>query len=89
MRALGFYLPSRGQAQVSLNLVDYRRTSLRQVLERVRAEAAARGARVVASEIIGLLPRQAALDGARETPELSGLGARQILEERLAGADPV
>jgi glutamate formiminotransferase len=89
VRALGFYLPSRGQAQVSLNLVDYRRTSLRQALERVRAEAAARGARVVASEIIGLLPRQAALDGARETPALPGLGAGQILEERLAGADPI
>jgi glutamate formiminotransferase len=82
-RALGFYLPGRGRAQVSMNLVDFRRTSLRQALERVREEAAARGARVVASELIGLLPRQAALDVVRETLQLPALAAAQILEERL------
>lgn len=83
VRALGFYLPSRGRAQVSLNLVDYRRTSLVRALERVRAEAAARGARVEASELIGLLPRQAALDTVRDALGLPDLGAERILEQRL------
>jgi glutamate formiminotransferase len=83
VRALGFYLASRGHAQVSMNLVDFRRTSLRRALDRVREEAAARGARVVSSELVGLLPRQAALDVVRETLQLPALDASRLLEERL------
>jgi glutamate formiminotransferase len=86
VRALGFYLPSRGSAQVSMNLVDFRRTSLARALQRVREEAAARGARVVASELVGLLPRQAALDVVRDSLQLPELGPGQLLEERLRAA---
>jgi glutamate formiminotransferase / 5-formyltetrahydrofolate cyclo-ligase len=88
VRALGFYLPSRGRAQVSMNLVDFRRTSLSRALDRVREEAAARGARVEASELVGLLPRQAALDVAREALCLPALAAGQLLEERLRATAP-
>lgn len=88
VRALGFYLPSRGRAQVSMNLVDYRRTSLGQALDRVALEAAARGARVVETELIGLLPRQAALDAVRERLRLPRFGAEQLLEERLRTVPP-
>ncbi|HYL05919.1 MAG TPA: glutamate formimidoyltransferase [Thermoanaerobaculia bacterium] len=88
VRAMGFYLASRGCAQVSMNLVDYRRTSLSQALDRVRAEAAARGARVVARELIGLLPQQAALDAARDALQLPALGPGQLLEERLRATAP-
>jgi glutamate formiminotransferase len=88
VRALGFYLPSRGRAQVSMNLVDFRRTSLGRALERVREEASARGARVVASELVGLLPRQAALDVVRETLQLPDLGPGRLLEERLHSTAP-
>lgn len=83
VRALAFYLASRGQAQVSMNLVDFRRTSLSRALARVREEAAARGARVVASQLVGLLPEQAALDVVRETLQLPALDASRLLEERL------
>lgn len=88
VRALGFYLASRGRAQVSMNLVDYRRTSLGRAFDRVREEAAARGASVEASELIGLLPLQAALDVTREALRLPALGAGQVLEERLRGTPP-
>jgi len=88
VRALGFYLPSRGHAQVSMNLVDYRRTSLARALERVRQEAAARGARVLASELVGLLPRAAALEVVRETLQLPALAPGQLLEERLRVTRP-
>jgi glutamate formiminotransferase len=88
VKALGFYLASRGRAQVSMNLVDFRRTSLKQALDRVREEAAARGARVVASELVGLLPQQAALDAAREALQLPALGAGRLLEERLRATAP-
>jgi glutamate formiminotransferase len=88
VRALGFYLASRGCAQVSMNLTDFRRTSLARALDRVRAEAAARGARVVASELVGLLPQQAALDAMRDSLGLPALGPGQLLEERLRATAP-
>jgi glutamate formiminotransferase len=88
VRALGFHLASRGCAQVSMNLTDFRRTSLARALDRVREEAAARGAKVVGSELVGLLPQQAALDAARDTLQLPALGPGQLLEERLRATAP-
>jgi glutamate formiminotransferase len=88
VRALGLYLASRGCAQVSMNLTDFRRTSLSRALDRVREEAAARGARVVASELVGLLPQQAALDAARDALQLPSLVPGQLLEERLRATAP-
>ncbi len=66
VRAMGVYLASQGRAQVSMNLVDYRRTPILLALDRVREEAAALGARVVESEIIGLVPDEAALGVVRD-----------------------
>ncbi|HVT60152.1 MAG TPA: glutamate formimidoyltransferase [Thermoanaerobaculia bacterium] len=83
VRALGVYLPSRGRAQVSMNLLDFRRTSMAQALARVSHQAAALGSGVVETEVVGLLPRQAALDAARVSPELAARVAHQILEDRL------
>lgn len=83
VRAMGVYLASRGRAQVSMNLVDYRQTPLLRALDRVRREAAALGTRVVESEVVGLIPQEAALEAAREALQLPGLAPRQIFEERL------
>ena len=53
-------------AQVSMNLLDWRRSALFEVFERVRAEARAEGTEVVHSEIVGLLPEAAAWAGMAE-----------------------
>jgi glutamate formiminotransferase / 5-formyltetrahydrofolate cyclo-ligase len=86
VRAMGVYLASRGRAQVSMNLVDFRRTPVLRALERVRAEAAALGARVVESELIGLMPEEAALGVARDALLLPSLPA--LIEERLGKKIP-
>lgn len=83
VRAMGVYLASRGRAQVSMNLVDYRRTSVWTALERVRREAAALGTRVLESEVIGLVPEEAALGVVQEALQLPGFTARGVLESRL------
>jgi glutamate formiminotransferase len=77
VRAIGVPLASRGLAQVSMNLLDYRRTSIADALAAVEAEAARRGARVVDTEVVGLVP-EAAVCGT--------LGADQVLERRLPPA---
>jgi glutamate formiminotransferase len=85
VRAMGVYLASRGRAQVSMNLVDYRKTSMLQAFERVRSEAAALGVGVEASEVVGLVPEEAALGVVQEALRLPDLPAGKLLERRLAG----
>jgi glutamate formiminotransferase len=81
VRAMGVFLASRGLAQVSMNLVDYRRTSVLRVLEQVRREADSLGTRVLESEVIGLVPAEAAQQVIQEALQLPA--AMPILEERL------
>jgi glutamate formiminotransferase len=81
VRALGVHLASRGLAQVSMNLVDYRRTPMLAALRRVEEEAAALGTGVIETEVIGLIPEEAVRG---VTPEMLKLvGRLPILEERL------
>ena len=53
--------------QVSMNLLDLRRTPLHVVFERVRAEAEQRGVAVLESELVGLLPVEALVRSAAST----------------------
>jgi glutamate formiminotransferase len=57
VRAIGLHLPTRGCAQVSTNIHDYRQTPPAAVLERVRRRAPVQGV-----EFVGL-PPEAALEG--------------------------
>ncbi len=86
VRAMGVYLASRGRAQVSMNLVDYRRTPVLLALDRVREEAAALGTRVVETELIGLVPEEAALGVVRDALLLPALPA--VLPGNLASEIP-
>lgn len=67
LRALGVRQADPGSrrvlAQVSMNLLDWRRTSLADAFRRVLAEAGAAGTGVVHSEIVGLVPRGATWPG--------------------------
>ena len=59
-------LQVKGLAQVSMNLLDYRKTSMKDVFSAIRKEAAGLGCPPLYSELIGMLPRDA-LSGT--TPE--------------------
>jgi len=83
VRAMGVYLATRGLAQVSMNLIDFRQTSMLAALSRVRAEAAALGASVVDTELIGLVPEEAVAGLAREALACSTFGMERVLEQRL------
>jgi glutamate formiminotransferase len=60
--ALGLFLESRHCVQVSMNLTNYKKTSLKTVYDRVAELAARNNVAVSRSELIGLLPREA-MDG--------------------------
>ncbi len=90
VKALGLPLLDRGIVQVSMNLTDFRRTSMLDVFDAVRRDAERFGVTVLDSEIVGLVPA-AALDVASVSQlRLSAFAPRQILERRLAehGLDP-
>jgi glutamate formiminotransferase len=59
VQAMGVMLASRGIAQVSMNLLDYRKTPIPAAFDRVVEEAARRGLAVRRGELVGLAPRAA------------------------------
>jgi glutamate formiminotransferase len=83
VKALGLWLADRRRAQVSMNLTDYRRTSIRQAYDAVRAQADVQGVEIESSELIGLAPA-GALDAATAAHvQLRGFSPACILENRL------
>jgi glutamate formiminotransferase len=83
VRALGLELPRLGLVQVSMNLEDWERTAPHEVVERIQAEAAARGVGVAGSELVGLMPAGAAVRAAGRALLLPDFDASRVIELRL------
>jgi len=81
VKALGLLV--EGQAQISMNLTDFRQTPMARVLELVRAEAARYGLSVTHSEAVGLVPAEALMEAAQFYLQLDGFSPDQVLENRL------
>ena len=83
VRALGLDLPRAGIAQVSMNVEDWEAAALHEIVARVAAEAEARGAEVLGSELVGLMPAGAAVAAAGSLLRIAGFDASHVLELRL------
>ena len=83
VRALGLDLPRAGLVQVSMNVEDWEAAALHDIVERIAAEAEARGAEVVGSELVGLMPAGAAAAAAGAALRIDGFDASRLLELRL------
>jgi len=83
VRAKGFELSDRGLVQVSMNMVDYRKTGLVEAFEAIRRHAEKEGVPIVESEIVGLVPLDAILPAAVAYFKLRDFKREQILETRL------
>ena len=59
LKAIGRPLASRKLVQVAMNLTDFEQTSMHQVFDAVRAEAAALNVPIAGTQIVGLVPRKA------------------------------
>jgi glutamate formiminotransferase len=86
LKALGLPLQHTGQVQVSMNLTDYRTTSMADVFTAVEIEAARAGATIAHSEIIGLVPRAALADLVAVAPQFAEEHRGAVLEARLGAA---
>jgi glutamate formiminotransferase len=85
VRALGLDLPAAGRVQVSMNVEDWEASSLHEILARIEAEAAVRGAHVAGSELVGLMPAGAAAAAAGAMLRIEGFDASRLIETRLLG----
>jgi len=83
VRALGLELPSAGLVQVSMNIEDWEAAALHDIVERVEREALLRGARVVGSELVGLMRAGAAAAAAGAMLRIEGFDSSRVLELRL------
>jgi glutamate formiminotransferase len=83
VQARGFSTADTNVVQVSMNLLDTRRTPIWRVFDVIRAEATKRGVSVLESELVGLLPAEAVTDIARQALQFGRLDAEAVLETRL------
>jgi len=87
VRALGLELPGAGLVQVSMNVEDWEAAALHDLIAAIEREAAARGAEVVGSELVGLMPGGAAAAAAGAALRIDGFDASRVLELRLLEPD--
>jgi glutamate formiminotransferase/formiminotetrahydrofolate cyclodeaminase len=100
VRAIGWYIEQYRQAQVSINLINYKTTPLHVVFETVREEADKLGLIVTGSELVGLMPLQPLVDAGKfylhKQGKSAGVPEREVVEaavrslglDQLAGFDP-
>ncbi|HEY47507.1 MAG TPA: glutamate formimidoyltransferase [Anaerolineae bacterium] len=81
VKALGMLV--EGRAQVSMNLTDYTKTPIAQVVEAIRHEAEGYGVSLHHSELVGLIPQAALVDAAQWYLQLDPFESGQILETRM------
>ncbi|MEE8638447.1 MAG: glutamate formimidoyltransferase [Candidatus Margulisiibacteriota bacterium] len=66
IRALGVELKSKGITQVTINLVDHKKTSLKQVFNEVKKWTKEYQVDIIDSEIVGMIPKEAIFPGMNE-----------------------
>ncbi|MCZ7604228.1 MAG: glutamate formimidoyltransferase [Melioribacteraceae bacterium] len=83
-KAIGWMVPEYNRAQISINLTNYKVTSMHHVLEEARRLAMERGLVVTGSEIVGMVPYTALLETGkfylRNQHRSAGIPIKDILE---------
>ena len=87
VRSLGLDLPRAGLVQVSMNVEDWEAAALHDIVAKIEAEASARSAEVIGSELVGLMPGGAAAAAAGAVLRIDGFDASRVLELRLLEQD--
>lgn len=76
-------IKERGIVQVTMNITNYKKTSIYRVFETVKMEAKRYGVNVIGSEIIGLVPMEALVESLEYYLGLEGFNMEKVLETNL------
>jgi glutamate formiminotransferase len=80
---MGVDLKEKGIVQVSMNLTNYRVTSIPKVYEFIKEEALGKGIEIEGSEIVGLIPLGVLEGIAQSYLRYPPFSVRQIIEQRI------
>ncbi len=83
VKAMGLSLDEKGIVQVSMNLVNYKKTPIHRALELIRAEAARYGVSVKECELVGMVPIEALEEVVSYYLQVPGFNAQQVIEYHL------
>lgn len=83
VKAMGVKIQERNIVQVSMNLVNYEKTSIYRAYEMVKMEAKRYGVPVVGSEVVGLVPLSALVQSLEYYLQIENFSEDQILEKRI------
>jgi glutamate formiminotransferase len=83
VRAIGVSLKSRGIVQVSINVIDHRETTLREVMDFVSRKAGEMGIGIKEGELIGLVPRDAIFPNMKAYLKLPNFDGKKVLNNYL------
>ncbi len=83
VKAMGVHLQQHGMVQVSMNLLDFRKSAMHQALEMVKSEARRYGVSVAGCEIIGLVPLEALVDSLSFYLGIPELSRGKVVEYQL------
>ncbi|HZP97795.1 MAG TPA: glutamate formimidoyltransferase [Candidatus Limnocylindria bacterium] len=83
IQALGFELSGPPRVQVSMNVLDFNRTSLARVWHEVERRAGDAGVRILRGELVGLIPLDAALQVTADALKLDGFDRSRVIEARF------
>lgn len=82
LQAIGWYIKEYECCQISLNLLDYKTTSLLEVFSGVCKLASDHGVAVTGSEVIGLVPLEALLIAGKSTQMSDGYRSHSVSTEK-------
>jgi glutamate formiminotransferase len=85
VKSIGLPLESRGQTQVSINLVDFGQTPLYVVFDAVKKRCDERGIAIAGSELIGMIPAAALRSSEGHDLQWENFRPDLVLENRLRG----
>ena len=86
VKSIGLPLESRGEVQVSINLIDFERTPLYVVFDAVKGLCSERNIEIAGSELIGMIPAAALESSAGHDLQWENFRPELVLENRLRDA---
>lgn len=75
VKAIGWYIPEYGYAQISVNLTNYKITPLYKLFESASSLAEEEGVKVIGSELVGLIPKDALIETGKYYLKKQGLSS--------------
>lgn len=83
VKAIGIELKEKGMVQVSMNLTNYKKSPIFRVFETIKREAQRYGVPVINSEIIGMIPLNAAIETMKWYLQLDDFDDERVIENKI------